>query len=162
MKLVTSLTLIALLVAAPASADGPCDTEAANTSSLCNAYRPTPWIGATPTAPRIGSPVVLESSTTSRGSTLAWDLDGDGQFDDATGTHVTTTFAATAPRVAVRETDQFGRTGSASLTLAAHAFNALPSGTVTFSTRAARTGHALTVKAEGDDPDGKIASVDLD
>src|SRR4051795_3405383 len=125
MKLVTSLALVvALLAAAPAAYAGPCDTEAANNSYLCNAWRPTPSIGATPTAPRIGSPVVLETSATSRGSTLAWDLDGDGEFDDATGTKVTTTFNAAPARVGVRETDQFGRTGSQTLTLPLHDFNA--------------------------------------
>jgi hypothetical protein len=163
MKLVTSLTLVAaLLVAAPAAYAGPCDTEAANISYLCNAWRPMPGIQATPTAPRTGSQVVLETSATSRGSTLAWDLDGDGAFDDATGAKVTRTFNAGTPLVGVRETDQFGRTGSATLTLATHTFNARPSGTVTFSTPSARTGHAVTVTGEGDDPDGQIASVDLD
>src|SRR3954467_3294919 len=163
MKLVTSLALlVALLAAAPAAYAGPCDTEAANNSYLCNAWRPTPSIQATPTAPRIGSPVVLETGAASRGATLAWDLDGDGQFDDATGTKVTRTFNGGTPLVGVRETDQFGRAGSATLTLATHTFNARPSGTVTFSTPSARTGHAVTVTGESDDPDGRIASVDLD
>src|SRR5689334_12633172 len=125
MKLVTSLiAAAALLAAAPAASAGPCDTEAANTSSLCNAFRPMPGITATPASPRIGSPVVLESSAASRGASLAWDLDGDGEFDDASGTKVTTTFNAPPARVGVRETDQFGRSGSATLTLATHAFNA--------------------------------------
>jgi hypothetical protein len=161
MKLVTSLTLAAALAAVPtaARADDPCATA---TDDLCAAQRPLPVISATPGSPRIGGPVVLEADHSSRGSTLAWDLDGDGAFDDATGEKVTTTFNSAAPRVGVRETDQFGRTGSTTLTLAAHAFNASPTGTVTFSVRSARTGHAVTVRAEGDDPDGRIVHVDLD
>ncbi len=161
MKLVTSLTLAAVLAAVPATAraDDPC---ASATDDLCRAERPLPSIQATPSAPRIGSPVALETGARGRGSTLAWDLDGDGAFDDATGTKAQTTFSVAAPRVAVRETDQFGRTGVAALTLATHTFNATPSGMVTFSTPSARTGHAVTVKAEGADPDGQIASVDLD
>jgi hypothetical protein len=161
MKLVTSLTLAALLAVVPATAraDDPC---ASATDGLCSADRPLPSLAATPSSPRIGSPVVLETGTSGRGSTVAWDLDGDGEYDDATGLKATTTFSTAAPRVGVRETDQFGRTGTTTLTLATHAFNALPSGTVTFSTRSARTGHAVTVKAEGHDPDGRIAGIALD
>src|SRR4051794_9846615 len=163
MKLVTSLALVVvLLAAAPAAYAGPCDTEAANTSYLCNAWRPTPIIQATPTAPRIGSPVVLETSASSRGATFAWDLDGDGQFDDATGTKATRTFNGGTPRVGVRETDQFGRSGTETLTLPLHAFNARPSGQVEFSAGSARVGRPVTVTAVGSDPDGQIDHVDLD
>src|SRR3954469_15913400 len=163
MKLVTSLALlVALLATAPAAYAGPCDTEAANNSYLCNAWRPTPSIQVTPTAPRIGSPVVLETGATSRGSTLAWDLDGDGQFDDATATKVTRTFNGGTPLVGVRETDQFGRTGAETLTLPLHTFNASPSGQVEFSAGSARVGRPVTVKAVGSDPDGQIDRVELD
>ncbi len=162
MKLVTSLTIAAALLAAvPATsrADDPC---AAATDDLCAGQRPLPGISARPLSPRAGSPVVLEAGHTSRGSAIAWDLDGDGAFDDATGEKATVTFNGGTPRVGVRETDQFGRTGSATLTLALHTFNAVPSGTLTLSPASPRVSRPVTIIADGADPDGQIAKVELD
>src|SRR3954449_750786 len=98
---------VALAVPATARADGACGWPVLR--AVCQAERPRPRIDASPRTPHDGAPVVLRGRTTGGGSRLAWDLDGDGAVDDATGAVVTTTF--TGGPVAVRETDQFGRTG---------------------------------------------------
>jgi hypothetical protein len=100
------LTISAGLAAVPpASAESsPCETQAALESSLCRADRPLVEIRATPAAPRIGAPVALRAAATGRGNTFAWDLDGDGAFDDATGAEATATFAG-AQLVGVRVAD---------------------------------------------------------
>jgi glucose/arabinose dehydrogenase/PKD repeat protein len=52
--------------------------------------------------------------------TFAWDLDGDGQFDDATGASVSHTFAAPGTyHPAVRVTDPDGASGTDSVTVQA-------------------------------------------
>jgi PKD domain len=158
MKLVTSLTLLAaaLVAAAPAAADACADDPA-----LCASARPLPSISASPSAPRIGSPVVLEAGAQD-GSALAWDLDGDGVYDDATGRTVTTTLSGATPLVGVRETDRFGRSSTETVTFVQHAFNAAPGGQVAFSPPSARVGTPVTVTAQGWDDDGRIAQVALD
>src|SRR4051794_11369572 len=49
-------------------------------------------IAMSPASPRAGSEVRLTGGAGA--SNYAWDLDGDGQFDDATGTEVSASFAA--------------------------------------------------------------------
>lgn len=67
-----------------------------------------------PAHPVVGSPVKLTASASDPDGTvaaLAWDLDDDGQFDDATGPVATATFATPGSRiVAVRATDDQGVT----------------------------------------------------
>src|SRR4051794_38794215 len=146
---------------AAARADDPCATTGALESSLCRADRPQPELRATPAAPRAGAPVTLTAYSPGRGSTLAWDLDGDGAFDDASGETATIT-AAPVSVVAVREPAQFGRTGADTLRVLAHNFNAAPSGRLTLTPAAPRVGHPVTVKAEGSDIDGTVAKIELD
>src|SRR4051794_20150308 len=155
MKLVVAFAAVALAFPSLALADDPCAG-----SDLCRADRPTPRIDPTPKAPRYVGALVLKVTPTGRGSTLAWDLDGDGAFDDAGGETVRTFFFGT--RVAVRETDQFGRTGVDELTLAGHAFNVRPAGSLTITPPAPRAGHPVTVKADGTDPDGQPVKTELD
>ena len=47
--------------------------------------RPSPSIRVQPAAPRAGTTVVLTATSPGSGLTHAWDLDGDGAFDDAAG-----------------------------------------------------------------------------
>lgn len=56
---------------------------------------PSPSFTINPAAPRPGDTVTLTSTSTDDGSITAtdWDLDDDGQFDDGTGSPVTTNFA---------------------------------------------------------------------
>ena len=49
-------------------------------------------IGMAPASPRAGSEVRLTGAAGAAG--YEWDLDADGQFDDASGLELTTTFTA--------------------------------------------------------------------
>src|SRR5262249_5590698 len=72
---------------------------------------PVASIIATPGQPLAGHAVSLRASGTDvDGDTVnyAWDLDGDGQFDDATGAYATVTAPAGGLRVALRATDGEG------------------------------------------------------
>jgi PKD repeat protein len=73
-----------------------------------------------PRSPRVGDPVEFVSSTTDPEGDLreqAWDLDGDGEFDDARGDEVVYTFATSgAKTVRQRATDGAGGTAIAERT----------------------------------------------
>ena len=51
--------------------------------------------------------------------TYAWDLDGDGAYDDATGAAVTGTYPVGASTVALKVTDTHGTSGTATTTITA-------------------------------------------
>jgi hypothetical protein len=73
-----------------------------------------------PRAPRVGDPVEFVSSTRDPEGDLteqAWDLDGDGEFDDGRGDEVVYTFATPGPKVVrQRATDGAGGTAIAERT----------------------------------------------
>ena len=77
---------------------------------------------ATPTTGKAPLPVQLSAagSVDPEGAALAyaWDLDGDGQLDDATAATVSRTYTTKGTtRVTVRVTDSFGATSTASVTI---------------------------------------------
>ena len=77
---------------------------------------------ASPTTGKAPLPVQLSAagSVDPEGAALAyaWDLDGDGQHDDATGATISHTFTTKGTkRVTVRVTDSFGATASASVSI---------------------------------------------
>jgi hypothetical protein len=159
MKLVTSLTLAALLVAAPAFADEGCSSEQSS-QGRCDVSRPYVSIAATPATPHAGGQVKLKATGSGRGLTYAWDLDDDGEFDDATGAEATRSFAAGTPRVRVRVTDWEDRTAAEARTLEVHAGDRPPSGSLMLGLASPRVGADVTVYADGQDGDGQIARVD--
>jgi PKD repeat protein len=73
---------------------------------------PKAGFGFTPSAPRAGQPVTFSSTSTDPDGTiaaLAWDLNGDGRFDDATGQTAQRAFpAAGSYNVSLRVTDDNG------------------------------------------------------
>jgi hypothetical protein len=154
--------LVAALLAVPALAPaGPCDS-AASPAGACDARRPAPSIRVSPVVPRPGEPVRLSVASPGRGVTFAWDLDGDGDFGDATGAAVTHAFAGPGT-VAVRATDEDGRTGVESRTLAVRAgANLAPSGTLRLATPAPGPGRPIAAVLDGADPDGRVTRLELD
>ena len=81
--------------------------------------RPTAAATATPTSGAAPLTVQLDGTgSTGIGLSYAWDLNGDGQFDDATGARPSHTFAAGAYAVRLQVTDVSGVTAlSAPLTI---------------------------------------------
>jgi PKD repeat protein len=73
---------------------------------------PQAGFGFTPSAPRVGDPVTFTSTSTDADGTVAaleWDLDGDGQFDDAAGPTAQRAFpVAGSHTVSLRVTDDKG------------------------------------------------------
>ena len=75
---------------------------------------PVASFGFSPSKPKAGQPVTFTSTSRDPDGNLElqeWDLDGDGQFDDATGALVTHAFATGGTRdVSLRVTDAAGAT----------------------------------------------------
>jgi len=128
---------------------------------LCDARRPMVDIQAA--SPLAGKPATLSAYSPGRGVAYAWDLDADGAFDDATGPTVRPTFATGTHRVAVRATDQDGRTAQATRTLTTHATNLPPSTTFMYVTPSwPRVGEPVTVSTFVSDPDTDVVRVEFD
>lgn len=73
---------------------------------------PSPAFSFSPASPRVAAATTFtDTSTDADGgiASRAWDLDGDGQFDDGTGATITTRFPAAGSRtVGLRVTDYLG------------------------------------------------------
>ena len=77
---------------------------------------PQAAFGFSPSSPRVGEPVTFTSTSTDSDGTLAeqaWDLDGDGAFDDATGAAAQASYATAGQRtVSLRVSDDEGETAT--------------------------------------------------
>src|SRR5689334_15768893 len=127
----------------------------------CDNRRPAPGILASPSLPRAGGPLKLSAVSDGRKLTFAWDLDNDGEFDDATGAEVSRTLAA-SQTVRLRAVDEDGRTGSTSKTIAVHANNLKPTGELYATPVLPKAGQDVAFSAYGYDPDGNVTKVELD
>jgi PKD repeat protein len=132
-------------------------------SGRCDNRRPSPRISTTPSAPRAGGPLALEADSDGRTLTYAWDLDDDGQFDDGTGAKISPNLGGAGnKRVAVQATDEDGRTGIASRTIAIHATNLKPTGELYATPVLPKAGEDVAIEAYGYDLDGNVTKVELD
>lgn len=106
-------------------ADGPTTTARTTTMSVDRTFTarfnglPVARVTADPTTGKAPLPVQLSAAGSvdpeGLALTYAWDLDDDGQHDDATGATVSHTFTTKGvKRVTVRVTDSFGATSMAS------------------------------------------------
>ncbi|MBE2319723.1 hypothetical protein DVA67_027385 [Solirubrobacter sp. CPCC 204708] len=116
-------------------------------------------IGMSPASPRAGSEVELTGGAGADG--YAWDLDGDGEFDDATGKRVTATFPAGERTVRAQAVTPLGLLTD-SRTFTVHGWNGTPTGTVSATPYSARAGAPVKVTATGSDPDGRTVQTALD
>ena len=130
-------------------------------ASACSMVPPSAeiQIGMTPVSPRAGSEVRLTGGAGAE--SYAWDLDGDGQFDDAVGKVVTASFPAGQRTVAARASTASGVLTD-TRTFTVHAWNATPTGTIRATPPNARAGVPVRVSAEGSDPDGPAVQTALD
>jgi PGF-CTERM protein len=127
-------------------------------------HRLTATISVNTTGPRVGEPVQLNASG-SPGTTVTyeWDLDGDGQYDDATGKTTTATFSAHGTKtVGVRVVADDGAAVTASETVT---INAAPTARFTANVSESDVNRTITFDASNStDVDGTIVSYrwDLD
>ncbi|HEX5900825.1 MAG TPA: PKD domain-containing protein [Solirubrobacteraceae bacterium] len=126
--------------------------------------RPTAVASASPTSGAAPLTVQLDGTgSTGAGLTYAWDLDGDGQFDDATGARPSHTFAKGNYTVRLQVTDASGVTAlSAPLTISSG--NAAPTAHIATPTAATAWSANETVSFAGtgsDAEDGTLAASSL-
>jgi PKD repeat protein len=121
---------------------------------------PVAAFSATPAAPVSGQSVTFTSTSSDPDGTIAsqaWDLDDDGQFDDATGATASRSFAkAGTYTVGLKVTDDNGGTDTIAKTVTVA--NRPPAASYTSSPSAPSTGDAVTFTSGASDPDGTIAS----
>jgi PKD repeat protein len=107
---------VTLKVTDSAGASAPTITRQITVRGLLVPGNALPVVGFifSPNSPRAGDAVEFASTTSDPEGALreqAWDLDGDGQFDDATGDRVLYTFRTAGPKVVrQRATDGAGGT----------------------------------------------------
>lgn len=91
---------------------GGSSNEAVDFVTVLQDKPPVVSLSASPATPAAGAPVTFTATASDPDGTVAaldWDLDGDGQFDDATGAFVTRSFGTSCSRiVSVRATDNAG------------------------------------------------------
>ena len=118
------------------------------------------------TTPAVGQAVTFTDTSTDSDGTIAsraWDLDGDGQYDDATGATATRAYTAAGPvTVRLRVTDDDGEPATASRSVTVQdvppPVNAPPAAAFTVSTTTPAVGQAVTFTDSSTDSDGTIAS----
>lgn len=120
----------------------------------------------TPAAPHTGRPVTFESTSEDPDGgidRLEWDLDGDGQFDDAEGEQVTHTFATVGDHsVGLRATDTSGASATATQTVTVT--NPAPTGSISYAPASPRPREEVTLTGSGSDENGSVTGFawDLD
>ncbi len=121
---------------------------------------PAASFNAVPVSPTTGQNVAFTSTSTDADGSVesqAWDLNGDGQFDDGTSTTASRTFAKAGNyQVSLRVTDDSGASTVATRTITVS--NRLPVASFTPSPASAPTGSPVTFSSTSTDPDGAIAS----
>ena len=128
---------------------------------------PTASFEYTPAAPHTGRPVTFDSTSADADGgidKLEWDLDGDGQFDDAEGDQVTHTFTTVDDdhSVGLRATDTSGDTATEYQSIAVT--NPAPTGSISYTPASPRPREAVTLTGTGSDENGSVTGFawDLD
>lgn len=116
---------------------------------------PTAAFSASTTTPAIGETVTFtDTSSDADGQALtrAWDLDGDGAYDDGTGASATFAFPVRGARTVRLRVSDGQDTATASRTLTVR--NVAPTATLTVTPASAPTATAVSFSVTASDPDG--------
>jgi PKD repeat protein len=138
------------------------DGTPATTSQVVNVAnrKPTATFDISPSSPKSGDQITFTSTSTDPDGTIAsyaWDLDNDGNFDDATSATAHATFATQGThRVKLQVTDSNGATdvGIADVQVG----NRGPTASIDYSPSSPKTGDEVTFTSASTDSDGSIAS----
>jgi PKD repeat protein len=118
--------------------------------------QPTAGFNFDPATPQKNESVSFTSTSTdpeARIQSLEWDLDGDTQFDDASGPDATKSFPAAGPHtVGLRVTDQDG--GSNAITRTVTIPNQAPTASFDFAPASPSSLEDVTFTSTSTDPDG--------
>lgn len=144
-------------------AGGPCGTDPVSN------LPPVADFDFSPAAPEAGRQVTFVSTSADPDGAIdpadtRWDLDDDGQFDDATGLTATHTFGAAGTfDVALQVTDDDGApdTETKQVTVAP-AVNLRPAAGFTFFPLAPAPGQDVTFTSTSSDPDGELEELAWD
>jgi large repetitive protein len=121
---------------------------------------PVAGFNASSIAPLTGVLITLTSTSSDPDgsiATLAWDLDGDGNFDDGSKSPITRLFAVPGPQIVrLRVTDNEGATDVIAKTISVG--NRAPTAIVTASPASPLSLDQVTFTSTATDPDGTIAS----
>lgn len=130
------------------------------------AARPRASIQVSNAAPLSGEPVTFASTAEQDGEvpivSHAWDLDDDGEFDDAAGTSVTAAFSRPGrQRVALRVADAVQ--GSDTVRLTIEIGNRGPTAAISYAPAAPLAQERVTFTSTSSDPEGSVTEAwDLD
>jgi PKD repeat protein len=123
---------------------------------------PSPAFDHSPQSPTAGQSVSFDASDTTDDAALAdsgfsWDLDGDGDFGDATGRQVSQTYLTPGSRtVRLRVTDANDTSATTSQAVPVAAPNVAPSASFTFSPAVPLVGQTVSFDASGSTDDGPL------
>ena len=135
--------------------EGETHTDNASVSVAVANSGPSAAFGFSPARPNPNQGVTFDASATTDDGPLlptayAWDLDGDGQFDDALGVTPTSSYASGTRTVSLRVTDVLGVADTASHAVTV---NAPPSASFAFSPSSPEVGQTVGFDAAGSDDD---------
>jgi PKD repeat protein len=144
-------------------AGGPCGVDpVVNTP-------PVAGFDYTPASPEVGQQVNFISTSTDPDGTIdpsmtKWDLDDDGQFDDATGLTASKTFAAAGSYdVAVEVTDDDGDSDTRTRSVAVQApADAAPNADFTFFPSSPSVNENVVFTSTSTDSDGTVETLEWD
>jgi PKD repeat protein len=123
---------------------------------------PSPAFDHSPQSPAVGQSVAFDATDTTDDAALAdsgfsWDLDGDGDFGDATGRQVSQTYLTPGSRtVRLRVTDAQGTSATTSDAVSVAALNVGPSASFTFLPAVPLVGQTVSFDASGSTDDGPL------
>jgi large repetitive protein len=140
--------------------EGDTSTDSDTVSVAAVNSAPDAAFSFSPPRPNPNQGVAFDASGTSDDGPLlptdyAWDLDGDGQFDDALGVTPTFTYASDSRTVSLRVTDVLGVPDTVSHTVTV---NAPPSASFVFSPNAPEVGQTVGFDASGSGDDLSLSS----
>jgi PKD repeat protein len=121
---------------------------------------PAPSFDFSPATPLSGENVTFTSTSGDPDGSIAsqaWDLDNDGEFDDASGSGATTSFLTPGTKtVRLQVTDDQG--ASTVATRSIPVANRPPQASIAISPESPLSGQTVTLTSTSSDPDGSIAS----
>jgi PKD repeat protein len=140
--------------------------EVGTASTLVDLTNTVPTAGVTnPVNPRLGTPITVQGAGTDpdgRIASFAWDLDGDGAFDDATTQNATPSYTEPGDKtVELQVTDNCGATDTQQAFF--HVTNPIPVASFSVLPTAPSANQAITFTSTStDQPGGSIASYQWD